>query len=153
MNNADIPSTRGRPRTVPAVPNRPPHEVVGTNARSWDIAPRAEIVGRVRVEVRKALADWGMAAAIDDNVLIVCELATNAIRHGAPAIVLTLAVRDGQVLGMVSDDGDGLPVLRPLGDLASHGRGLHMVARLAAEWGVERDPSGRGKGVWWRWTP
>lgn len=95
----------------------------------------------------------GMSAAVDDNVLIVCELVTNSLRYGAPGIVLMLAVRDGQVLGMVSDEGDGSPALRPVGELGCHGRGLHMVADLAAEWGVQRHPSGHGKGVWWRWAP
>jgi two-component sensor histidine kinase len=123
------------------------------SARNWDIPHRAEAVGQLRGEVRKALADWGMAVAIDDNVLIVCELVTNALRHGAPGIVLMLAVRDGQVLGMVSDEGNGLPVLRPVDELGCHGRGLHMVAELAAEWGVQQHPSGHGKGVWWRWAP
>jgi Anti-sigma regulatory factor (Ser/Thr protein kinase) len=119
----------------------------------WPIPVRANAVHTIRAAVRKALADWGAEAAIDDNTLIVSELVTNAIRHGAPDITLNLVADDGRVIGAVTDQGRQQPRMRPMTDLDTGGRGLHLVNDLATVWGVESPPDGRhGKTVWWLWA-
>ncbi|GGZ25911.1 ATP-binding protein [Streptomyces nitrosporeus] len=105
----------------------------------------------VREFVREAVAEWGFGARMDEVLLCVSELATNALLHGVPpgrgyAVHLR---GDGDVLSVqVHDSGDGVPAVRvPEGE---HGRGLLLVEALADRWGVgERSP---GKIVWCEFT-
>jgi anti-sigma regulatory factor (Ser/Thr protein kinase) len=80
----------------------------------------------------------------DDAALLVSELFSNSIRHsgsGAEGETVTIAVRaaDGVVRVEVTDrDARGMPQLRASGDEAEGGRGLGLVAGLAARWGWRR---------------
>jgi anti-sigma regulatory factor (Ser/Thr protein kinase) len=80
----------------------------------------------------------------DVAVLLVSEIFANSIRHsgsGAPGETVTVAVmaRDGVVQVEVADRaGPGVPALRPAGRDAEGGRGLQLVAGLAARWGWRR---------------
>ncbi|MFJ4622518.1 ATP-binding protein [Streptomyces sp. NPDC088812] len=111
-------------------------------------------VGLARRRVRDHLADWGHGPddpALQDVVLIVSELATNAVRHGAPhereVEVAVTALADGSCLVEVSDGGRLEPRPRVVVEWEEHGRGLLLVETLAATWGVWN--RGRhGKTVW-----
>ncbi len=48
-------------------------------------------ISRARELARKALTDWGLADHTDLAELIVSELTTNALRHGAGPITVRLA--------------------------------------------------------------
>jgi serine/threonine-protein kinase RsbW len=80
----------------------------------------------------------------DVAVLLVSELFANSVRHarsGRPGEMVTVSVgdRDGVVRVEVTDcGGSGVPELRPAGDEAEQGRGLLLVAGLAARWGWRR---------------
>ena len=80
----------------------------------------------------------------DVAALLVSELFGNSVRHsgsGDPGEKVTVAVRtgDGVVRVEVTDrSGPGVPELYPAGRDAEGGRGLQLVAGLAARWG-------------WRW--
>ncbi|MFC4954778.1 ATP-binding protein [Streptomyces mauvecolor] len=101
-----------------------------------------------------AVADWGFFHRIDDILLCVSELATNALLHGVPpgrGFLLRLRLCEGAVLRVeVHDSGDGVPRVADVQDCG--GRGLVLVGALADKWGVgERDP---GKAVWCEfWCP
>ncbi|MFB8030596.1 MULTISPECIES: ATP-binding protein [unclassified Streptomyces] len=106
-------------------------------------------VPAVRGFVGAAVADWGFGARLDDVLLCVSELATNALVHGVPPgrgylVRLTLEEQVRELLVEVHDSGGGVPMVRePCGE---SGRGLMLVDALADRWGVgERDP---GKVVW-----
>jgi two-component sensor histidine kinase len=72
-----------------------------------------------------------------DLGLIVSELVTNAVRHGAGDIDLLLDVQDGRIRGEVIDQGDGFAAaLREASPDDLGGRGLVIVDHLAQEWGV-----------------
>lgn len=115
---------------------------------TWHIPARPESVAEARRSTGKALADWGYYGSIvDDIVLMVSELVTNAVVHGAPDITLSLWLECGCVCGRVSDRGPGRPRLVTASDTAEHGRGLAMVAELARTLGWGRTPGG-GKRVW-----
>ncbi|MFD3654772.1 ATP-binding protein [Streptomyces sp. NPDC058620] len=112
-------------------------------------------VPAAREFVREAAVDWGFGARLDDVLLCVSELATNALVHGVPpgrGYLVRLRLEDaGRALSVeVHDSGDGEPAVRePAGE---SGRGLLLVDVLADRWGVrERSP---GKVVWCAfWKP
>ncbi len=80
----------------------------------------------------------------DVAALLVSELFSNSLRHsgsGAPGETVTVAVKTANdvIRVEVTDrSGPGVPVPRPAGSDAEDGRGLHLVARLAARWGWRR---------------
>jgi anti-sigma regulatory factor (Ser/Thr protein kinase) len=81
--------------------------------------------------------------------LLVSEIFSNSIQHSrsaAPGETVTVAVRAGEgiVRVEVTDRaGPGTPELRPAGRDAEGGRGLQLVAGLAARWGWRRRRGGR----------
>nr|WP_053140998.1 ATP-binding protein [Streptomyces ambofaciens]CAJ88449.1 putative regulator [Streptomyces ambofaciens ATCC 23877] len=120
------------------------------------IACSAEGFARARVFTRDTLNGWSLGRHADDAVLVITELASNAVSHalpsaaaGAPEIRLGLAPRPSHLMLTVSDPGDNAPVFAPSGGsaLQEHGRGLCIVDALAEEWGwTPRPPA--GKTVW-----
>ncbi|MCX4684358.1 ATP-binding protein [Kitasatospora purpeofusca] len=111
--------------------------------------------------VRRQLTDWGVDSSFGEPfhsaLLIVAELAANAITHGrVPGrgfelhISLTTTVRRGATLRIEVSDcrGDRLPVLPPARVTdGQSGRGLVLIDALADRWGTAlRDPS--AKTVW-----
>jgi len=70
--------------------------------------------------------------------LLVTELTTNALRHGAGAIVLEVADNGSALWFCVRDEGDVKPEARTPDD--EGGFGLHLVERFADRWG--RPPGG-----------
>jgi anti-sigma regulatory factor (Ser/Thr protein kinase) len=93
---------------------------------------------------RIALLAWTGGSAVDDALLVVTELATNALRHGGGEPVLRLSVAGAEVRIEVFDDNPAPPVRRTAG--ADGGWGLTLVDRLSSAWGTARH--GRGKVVW-----
>jgi anti-sigma regulatory factor (Ser/Thr protein kinase) len=80
----------------------------------------------------------------DDAVLLVSELSGNSVRHSASAAAggtVTVAVQAGGGLVRVEvtdRSGPGVPELDAEGRDAEGGRGLQLVAGLAARWGWRR---------------
>lgn len=103
-----------------------------------------------RQEVRALLHDWPEPAQVEEAQLLVSELVTNVLVHTDDDALLT-----ARLIGMpgarrlridVSDGSDDMPHRRHPGEMASSGRGLVLIAKLADAWGV--DPRGKGKSTW-----
>lgn len=114
---------------------------------TWHLCSPEEIAD-VRQGVEKYLSGQGCSAvAIDAVVLIVNELASNAITHGRPDIKVTVKIIAGCVCGIVTDHGPGMPHPKRPRNTTQSGRGLMLVDSLAAEWHVVRLAGQDGKQV------
>ena len=106
---------------------------------SVTLAGRAERARAARAFVSEVLGPGHPSG--DVAVLLVSEVFGNSVRHsgsGAPGETVTVAVRagNGVVRVEVTDRaGPGTPELRPADRDAEGGRGLQLVAALAARWG------------------
>jgi anti-sigma regulatory factor (Ser/Thr protein kinase) len=116
--------------------------MAGAIRETMTLAVRAE-----RVRVARAFVDGVLGPGHpcgDVATLLVSELFANSIRHsgsGASGETVTVAVKTtGDVIRVEVTDlsGPGVPQPRPSGNQAEDGRGLHLVARLAARWGWRR---------------
>jgi anti-sigma regulatory factor (Ser/Thr protein kinase) len=102
----------------------------------------------LRRAVGAQLNQWGVPSVTDEAALAVTELATNVIKHvgeGAPA-TLVLERKSDRVRVEVHDTSCALPTARTVNCEADCGRGLHMLAAMAADWGVIT--TAVGKVVW-----
>lgn len=100
--------------------------------------------GEARSQVRAVIRDWGVPVDPDTAVLLASELVTNAITHETGGTV-TLGIRclRGRLRVDVYDTSHSFPVVSVAPGDAETGRGLMLVATLAAEWGFYRTPAGK----------
>lgn len=123
-------------------------QVTRTQVIQLDGAPDAPARGRHAVTA--VLEEWGCDPAMrEDLLLVVSELVTNAVVHGAEPIVVTMVQVPERVRVEVTDGATGSSPHnnpRPATD-AENGRGLAVVTRLAVAWGWRASP-GDGKTVW-----
>lgn len=108
--------------------------------------------GLARGFVRRALLGFGR---VDDAVLCVSELATNAVRYGSvsgdPFQVLVRRRCGWAYVAVIDSGGPTVPRLVPA-DLDAEGfRGLALVEACASAWGAVRDRRG-GFRVWFEVT-
>jgi anti-sigma regulatory factor (Ser/Thr protein kinase) len=80
--------------------------------------------------------------------MMVSELATNCLLHTESDFIVTLEQTGRQLRVEVSDDGDGLPTIRPADLTSVSGRGLRAIEMLSDRWGVETHRDALGKTVW-----
>jgi anti-sigma regulatory factor (Ser/Thr protein kinase) len=114
---------------------------------SVTLAGRAERARAARAFVSEVLGSGHPCG--DVAILLVSEVFSNSVRHSgsaAPGETVTVAViaGDGVVRVEVTDRaGPGTPELRLASRDAEGGRGLQLVAGLAARWGWRRRRGGR----------
>jgi CheY-like chemotaxis protein len=119
-----------------------------TLAATIEVDPDRTEIRRVRRFVEERCLEWGCEDRLDDALLVVSELATNAALHAGTPYVVTARRRRGALRLDVIDGSEVAPELREHGDRdAEGGRGLYLVSAMSAAWGVERR-SGGGKIVW-----
>jgi anti-sigma regulatory factor (Ser/Thr protein kinase) len=114
---------------------------------TFDLPHELTSVATARRLVAQQVTDWHAEQLLDDAVLVVSELATNAITHADSPCRVRLSLTPGTFRIDVIDAGSGTPEPQLLDLAAEHGRGLGMVAAVAAAWGIEALP-GEGKLVW-----
>ncbi|NGO45539.1 ATP-binding protein [Streptomyces ureilyticus] len=102
--------------------------------------------------LRKAAAaqldQWGMREAAEEAELLVTELATNVIKHvgEGTSATLILELQRERLRVEVHDKSREIPSLRTTDCDEECGRGLHLLAALAVDWGTVL--SAAGKSVW-----
>ncbi|MBE8469520.1 ATP-binding protein [Streptomyces justiciae] len=127
----------------------PGYEVTEPQLRC--VLPFEAAPGEVRLlrrAVVKQLSRWGVPMAADEAELLVTELATNVFKHvgeGASA-TLILEQRGERLRLEVHDKSQTVPSLRATDCDEECGRGLHLLAALAVDWGTVL--TAVGKAVW-----
>jgi anti-sigma regulatory factor (Ser/Thr protein kinase) len=120
--------------------------------RLGDDPPRpqdASRVGALRRIAAARLKSCGLDTLIDEVMLIVSELLTNAVLHsGTKEITLSLSVRDGFLHVTVTDGMPGGATRKHANKDAESGRGLALVEALVAEYGGAWGTSDGGAETW-----
>jgi anti-sigma regulatory factor (Ser/Thr protein kinase) len=100
-----------------------------------DLPPTATALQDGRRFAADALARRSLPdTVVQDATLIVSELLTNAIVHGAPPIRLRLRRTSSELAIEVDDDSSAMPRRLRVGPDDVHGRGLAIVAAIATRW-------------------
>jgi anti-sigma regulatory factor (Ser/Thr protein kinase) len=131
-------------------------------------------IADVRRFVAEHCQQWQLEAGADDLVLMASEMATNAVTHARSPFELSMSVSDDQVRIEISDNNPQLPpspsppwrsttLTGPEAAQIDHvdfllggqldqedvsGRGLMIVAALAASWGMTPESPAPGKTIW-----
>lgn len=109
--------------------------------------PDPASVRAARVFVESNLHSFGFPESVYAGVLIVSELATNALTHASEApflVVVRIDAKQNPVIE-VHDSSPKVPELLAPDFVSEGGRGLHVVDALCAAWTCV--PSGSGKAV------
>ncbi|MFJ3674008.1 ATP-binding protein [Streptomyces sp. NPDC090106] len=111
----------------------------------------ARLVGGARRVAAARLEECGIGVLVDEALLVVSELLTNALVHsGTSEVSLVLAVRDGFLVITVVDGMPGAAQLKEAGDDAESGRGLELVAAVAKACGGTWGTRDAGAETWCR---
>ncbi|MEU9134031.1 ATP-binding protein [Kitasatospora sp. NPDC048540] len=133
-------------RCSPYSDHRPPEQPTtgpGTAEQPyrWVLPHDEQAAGAAREVTRAALEDWDVnETSVDEALVVVSELVTNAVEHAQPPVVLHLAQPDpGDVVHVEVDDGGRAEL--PGAWVAScapdeHGRGNIIIDALATTHGT-----------------
>jgi anti-sigma regulatory factor (Ser/Thr protein kinase) len=137
---------------ITAQPGREPSPACPHVRRAEVVYPGATVeIGGVRAAMRSLLDGFPL---VDDVILCVCELATNAVRHsrsGGPGgrFVVRTEIHDGEYVWAEVEDQGGTWPGKAEGTACAEseddqrGHGLDIVAALASEWGIDGDRTSR----------
>ncbi|MGE0818362.1 MAG: ATP-binding protein [Candidatus Nanopelagicales bacterium] len=123
--------------------------VAASDARWMCLPPAIDSPARSREFLRQSLTAWGLSDLVDDALLLVSELASNALLHARSSMVVTASWSPGAGVLRVTvrdDQQEGEPTVRHADSQATSGRGLEIVATVSSRWGILRDHD--GKAVW-----
>ncbi|GHH22186.1 ATP-binding protein [Streptomyces lanatus] len=108
-------------------------------------------VGAMRRIAATQLRLCGLDALIDEAMLVVSELLTNALVHsGTSEVFLDMAIRKGFLVITVIDGMPGAAKLKRAKEDAESGRGLELVAAVAEENGGTWGTRDAGAETWCR---
>jgi anti-sigma regulatory factor (Ser/Thr protein kinase) len=137
--------------TAPAVAGDGPALHLVLRLSALDLRPLPTAVPCARLQALQVVREWGFPAIATDCELIVSELVTNAVTHGARNVTaadlspvrLRLTGRARGVCVEVWDSSDDMPRLRSE-SLSEEpgGRGLLLVAAIASRCGAYRTVGG-----------
>ena len=111
-----------------------------------DLENNPDSVARAREFARARIIEWQAQALLDDALVVVSELVSNAVSHARSAPTLRLTYGAETLRIEVADDGTGTPEPRPPSMTREGGRGLYLITAMAAVWGTAENET--GKVVW-----
>jgi signal transduction histidine kinase len=111
------------------------------------LQPTSSAAATARKMMDEACGQWGVAPLRDTARLIVTELVSNAVRHAATALEVSLACADDAVHISVRDYSRTMPHRgEPVPPTVEGGRGLLVVDLMSRAWGTTATHD--GKVVW-----
>lgn len=127
----------------------------GALTATYSVAADPRAVATARHFVRRTLSAWGVDEdTVDNAVLCLSELVTNAIIHTDAGCEVRVVLDRGVLTTTVRDGGSSVVVDLSgvtVDPLAAHGRGLQLVDALSTRWGSELDAVGMT--VWFMLEP
>lgn len=118
------------------------------------VTPTDGSVAAARQRVITVVAGWQLGLSqsrLDELQLLTSEVVTNALGHAGDACAVCVRWTGTRVRVEVTDHSPALPQPADVGPDEESGRGLMLVAALAAAWGAE--PIQAGKLVWFEIAP
>ncbi len=104
--------------------------------------------GMARKFLREMSCRTHHARVMDEAELLVSELVTNAVVHGAPPVTVSVECDGTEGLRVAVTDGSSRsPVPRVADPDDESGRGIYLVDVISERWGVAPG-GGEGKAVW-----
>jgi GAF domain-containing protein len=124
-----------------------------TTATVTTLPPHGQSAATARRTIEHVLDEAGLTELLDEALLLVTELVTNAIVHAGTDIELRIETTGGGLRVEVVDRSPGsLPVVQPSpAEAREGGRGVFLLDALAAEWGTRHFAG--GKSVWFLLGP
>ena len=110
--------------------------------------PEPGSVRQARKFVSGLLRAHGLGRVEVETLMVVSELATNAVVHARTTFSVSVAYANCGLTVTVHDRSDVMPRLADSGPLALGGRGLFIVGQCSSDWGERLDEDRRGKAVW-----
>jgi hypothetical protein len=111
-----------------------------------DVEPRGNPKEIVRIRKQIAgllrLEDW-LDTDIQDVVLAVNEIMTNAFMHGSPPYAVHGVFNGNAIVRVRDGDAQHVPEVKPLDVRSDHGRGLRIVQAIATSWTTVVDGTGK----------
>jgi anti-sigma regulatory factor (Ser/Thr protein kinase) len=104
-------------------------------------------VATARRFVEESVRKWQVEPLLDDALLVISELVTNAVTHADSSFRIRLSLTPARLRIDVLDNGAGTPEPLPYSQTEEDGRGLYMVDAVTSAWGLD-DVPGEGKLVW-----
>ncbi|MEU1149352.1 ATP-binding protein [Streptomyces sp. NPDC005863] len=101
--------------------------------------PEAVWVGRCRRIGMAKLTVWGIGPVlVESAMLVISELATNALRYGI-VLGFRLIITTDAIAIVVTDGTVSTPQVHKASAEEEHGRGMYLVETFATKWGVSPD--------------
>ncbi len=128
-------------RSLKAEPVRP-----GAYVATYVVAADSRAVAHARYFALRTLSTWGVdEGTLDNAILCLSELVTNAVIHTRAGCELRVVLDRGVITTTVRDGGSSVivdPSNVTVDPLAVHGRGLQLVDAFSTRWGSELDAIG-----------
>jgi anti-sigma regulatory factor (Ser/Thr protein kinase) len=104
------------------------------------LSPNRRAGSRARQAIRQRFSEMLPGVTLGDVFSVVTELVNNSVQHGpGKPITVTLAMNEKSIRGEVADQGNptySIPEIKEA--TATSGRGLAVVDKLTARWGVHK---------------
>jgi anti-sigma regulatory factor (Ser/Thr protein kinase) len=118
----------------------------GARAATFTVDADPRAVAQARGFAHRTLSAWGVdEATVNNAVLCLSELVTNAVLHTDAGCEVRVVLDQGVLTTSVRDGGSSVvvdPSHVTLDPLAVHGRGLQLVDAFSTRWGSQLDAVG-----------
>jgi two-component sensor histidine kinase len=98
------------------------------------LSPNRRAGARARQAIRQRFSETLLSTTLGDLFSVITELVNNSVQHGpGKPITVTLVMSGESIRGEVADQGNPASAIP---EIKTGGRGLAVVDKLTAKWGV-----------------